>query len=404
MARKLRDFDIKDDKDDFEEAEPQLKDLKRVRPEKIEDIDEILESTKVEEEEEELDPDLELEEESDEDDIDDLTASTGITLTDNPSVITISADKTDEGDVNNSFVSMDSVRDYLKQIGNVDLIDADQEIELAKRVEVGMYAKKLLETKKGLQPKTTRAYEILIKDGLNARRHLMEANLRLVVSIAKKYTNKGMDFLDLIQEGNLGLVRAIEKFDYNKGFKFSTYATWWIRQGITRSLADQSRTIRIPVHMVEILNRLSKETRKFLLEHGREPNNTEISEILGTSEDKVKEIRKYGRDPISLHTPLANDNGSEFGDMIEDPQSQNPDEFIHNQFRTEQLHKAIDWLPPREGLMLSLSFGINDGVPRSNEEIGQIFDISKERVRQVIDKGRDLLAHPSSPFNLHEYA
>ncbi|NUV57978.1 RNA polymerase sigma factor, partial [Streptomyces coelicolor] len=266
----------------------------------------------------------------------------------------------------------DPVKDYLKQIGKVPLLNAEQEVELAKRIEAGLFAEDKLANADKLAPKLKRELEIIAEDGRRAKNHLLEANLRLVVSLAKRYTGRGMLFLDLIQEGNLGLIRAVEKFDYTKGYKFSTYATWWIRQAITRAMADQARTIRIPVHMVEVINKLARVQRQMLQDLGREPTPEELAKELDMTPEKVIEVQKYGREPISLHTPLGEDGDSEFGDLIEDSEAVVPADAVSFTLLQEQLHSVLDTLSEREAGVVSMRFGLTDGQPKTLDEIGKV--------------------------------
>ena len=259
----------------------------------------------------------------------------------------------------------DPVKDYLKQIGKVPLLNAEQEVELAKRIEAGLFAEDKLSSGEKLAPKLQRELEIIAEDGRRAKNHLLEANLRLVVSLAKRYTGRGMLFLDLIQEGNLGLIRAVEKFDYTKGYKFSTYATWWIRQAITRAMADQARTIRIPVHMVEVINKLARVQRQMLQDLGREPTPEELAKELDMTPEKVIEVQKYGREPISLHTPLGEDGDSEFGDLIEDSEAVVPADAVSFTLLQEQLHSVLDTLSEREAGVVSMRFGLLKNTARS---------------------------------------
>nr|WP_237563059.1 RNA polymerase sigma factor [Arcanobacterium urinimassiliense] len=297
----------------------------------------------------------------------------------------------------------DPVKDYLKQIGKVALLDAAQEVELAKRIEAGLYAAHLLETSEISDHKYERELKIIARDGHNAKNHLLEANLRLVVSLAKRYTGRGMLFLDLIQEGNLGLVRAVEKFDYAKGYKFSTYATWWIRQAITRAMADQARTIRIPVHMVEVINKLARVQRQMLQDLGREPTVEELANELDMSEEKVVEVQRYGREPISLHTPLGEDGDSEFGDLIEDSEAVAPSEAVGFTLLQEQLQQVLDTLSEREAGVVSMRFGLSDGQPKTLDEIGKVYGVTRERIRQIESKTMSKLRHPSRSQVLRDY-
>jgi RNA polymerase primary sigma factor len=297
----------------------------------------------------------------------------------------------------------DPVKDYLKQIGKVALLNAEQEVELAKRIEAGLFAEEKLATESGLEPKLRRELEWLANDGRRAKNHLLEANLRLVVSLAKRYTGRGMLFLDLIQEGNLGLIRAVEKFDYTKGFKFSTYATWWIRQAITRAMADQARTIRIPVHMVEVINKLARVQRQLLQDLGREPTPEELGRELDMTPEKVAEVQKYGREPISLHTPLGEDGDSEFGDLIEDSEAVVPAEAVSFTLLQEQLHAVLDTLSEREAGVVSMRFGLTDGQPKTLDEIGKVYGVTRERIRQIESKTMSKLRHPSRSQVLRDY-
>ncbi|MCE2648132.1 MAG: RNA polymerase sigma factor, partial [Streptomycetaceae bacterium] len=269
----------------------------------------------------------------------------------------------------------DPVKDYLKQIGRVALLNAELEVELATRVEVGLFAEEKLKHEKKLDKKYKRELEFLVEDGKRAKNHLLEANLRLVVSLAKRYTGRGMLFLDLIQEGNLGLIRAVEKFDYTKGYKFSTYATWWIRQAITRAMADQARTIRIPVHMVEVINKLARVQRQMLQDLGREPTPEELAKELDMTPEKVVEVQKYGREPISLHTPLGEEGDSEFGDLIEDSEAVVPADAVSFTLLQEQLHSVLDTLSEREAGVVAMRFGLTDGQPKTLDEIGKVYGV-----------------------------
>ncbi|MEU3310050.1 RNA polymerase sigma factor [Nocardiopsis sp. NPDC055551] len=298
----------------------------------------------------------------------------------------------------------DPVKDYLKQIGKVPLLNAEQEVELAKRIEAGLFAEeKLSEEDDVLTFELRDELEWISEDGGRAKKHLLEANLRLVVSLAKRYTGRGMLFLDLIQEGNLGLIRAVEKFDYTKGFKFSTYATWWIRQAITRAMADQARTIRIPVHMVEVINKLARVQRQMLQDLGREPTPEELAKELDMTPEKVVEVQKYGREPISLHTPLGEDGDSEFGDLIEDSEAIQPGEAVSFTLLQEQLHSVLDTLSEREAGVVSMRFGLTDGQPKTLDEIGKVYGVTRERIRQIESKTMSKLRHPSRSQVLRDY-
>ncbi len=297
----------------------------------------------------------------------------------------------------------DPVKDYLKQIGKVALLNAEQEVELAKRIEAGLFAEENLNSGVKMDPKLRREYAWIAEDGRRAKNHLLEANLRLVVSLAKRYTGRGMLFLDLIQEGNLGLIRAVEKFDYTKGYKFSTYATWWIRQAITRAMADQARTIRIPVHMVEVINKLARVQRQMLQDLGREPTPEELAKELDMTPEKVIEVQKYGREPISLHTPLGEDGDSEFGDLIEDSEAVVPADAVSFTLLQEQLHSVLDTLSEREAGVVSMRFGLTDGQPKTLDEIGKVYGVTRERIRQIESKTMSKLRHPSRSQVLRDY-
>ncbi len=297
----------------------------------------------------------------------------------------------------------DPVKDYLKQIGKVALLNAEQEVELAKRIEAGLFGEERLNSGDKLDAKLKRELWWISADGKNAKNHLLEANLRLVVSLAKRYTGRGMLFLDLIQEGNLGLIRAVEKFDYTKGYKFSTYATWWIRQAITRAMADQARTIRIPVHMVEVINKLARVQRQMLQDLGREPTPEELAAELDMTPEKVVEVQKYGREPISLHTPLGEDGDSEFGDLIEDSEAVVPADAVSFTLLQEQLHSVLDTLSEREAGVVSMRFGLSDGQPKTLDEIGKVYGVTRERIRQIESKTMSKLRHPSRSQVLRDY-
>ena len=297
----------------------------------------------------------------------------------------------------------DPVKDYLKQIGKVPLLNAEMEVELAKRIEAGLFSEEKLAKGGKISAKLEEELEWIAEDGRRAKNHLLEANLRLVVSLAKRYTGRGMLFLDLIQEGNLGLIRAVEKFDYTKGYKFSTYATWWIRQAITRAMADQARTIRIPVHMVEVINKLARVQRQMLQDLGREPTPEELAKELDMTPEKVVEVQKYGREPISLHTPLGEDGDSEFGDLIEDSEAIVPADAVSFTLLQEQLHAVLDTLSEREAGVVSMRFGLTDGQPKTLDEIGKVYGVTRERIRQIESKTMSKLRHPSRSQVLRDY-
>ena len=297
----------------------------------------------------------------------------------------------------------DPVKDYLKQIGKVSLLNAQQEVDLAMRIEAGLYAEHKLAENPDMDKDLKKAMRWVVHDGKRAKNHLLEANLRLVVSLAKRYTGRGMLFLDLIQEGNLGLIRAVEKFDYSKGFKFSTYATWWIRQAITRAMADQARTIRILVHMVEVINKLARVQRQMLQDLGREPTPEELGKELDMTPEKVIEVQKYGREPISLHTPLGEDGDSEFGDLIEDSEAVVPADAVSFTLLQEQLHSVLDTLSEREAGVVAMRFGMTDGQPKTLDEIGKVYGVTRERIRQIESKTMSKLRHPSRSQVLRDY-
>ncbi|WP_370443702.1 RNA polymerase sigma factor [Cryobacterium sp. M23] len=299
----------------------------------------------------------------------------------------------------------DPVKDYLKQIGKVALLNAAEEVELAMRIEAGLFAEDKMSQMSDAEKKSALGRELMwvAKDGARAKSHLLGANLRLVVSLAKRYTGRGMQFLDLIQEGNLGLIRAVEKFDYTKGFKFSTYATWWIRQAITRAMADQARTIRIPVHMVEVINKLARVQRQMLQDLGREPTPEELSRELDMTPEKVVEVQKYGREPISLHTPLGEDGDSEFGDLIEDTEAVVPADAVGFTMLQKQLESLLDSLSEREAGVIRMRFGLGDGMPKTLDQIGDTFGVTRERIRQIESKTMAKLRHPSRSQSLRDY-
>ena len=297
----------------------------------------------------------------------------------------------------------DPVKDYLKLIGRVPLLNAELEVKLSLEVEAGLFADEIITHDKKIDKKYKRELEQIVLIGKRAKNHLLEANLRLVVSLAKRYTGRGMLFLDLIQEGNLGLIRAVEKFDYTKGYKFSTYATWWIRQAITRAMADQARTIRIPVHMVEVINKLARVQRQMLQDLGREPTPEELAKELDMTPEKVVEVQKYGREPISLHTPLGEEGDSEFGDLIEDSEAIVPADAVSFTLLQEQLHSVLDTLSEREAGVVAMRFGLTDGQPKTLDEIGKVYGVTRERIRQIESKTMSKLRHPSRSQVLRDY-
>ena len=299
----------------------------------------------------------------------------------------------------------DPVKDYLKQIGKVPLLNAAEEVELAMRIEAGLFAEEKLSNMSAAEKSSQLGLDLqwVARDGQRAKSHLLGANLRLVVSLAKRYTGRGMQFLDLIQEGNLGLIRAVEKFDYTKGYKFSTYATWWIRQAITRAMADQARTIRIPVHMVEVINKLARVQRQMLQDLGREPTPEELSKELDMTPEKVIEVQKYGREPISLHTPLGEDGDSEFGDLIEDTEAVVPADAVGFTMLQRQLESLLDSLSEREAGVIRMRFGLGDGQPKTLDQIGDTFGVTRERIRQIESKTMAKLRHPSRSQSLRDY-
>ncbi|MCF8531209.1 MAG: RNA polymerase sigma factor [Candidatus Nanopelagicales bacterium] len=324
---------------------------------------------------------------------------------DSASFVISHVDETDEPvqTVTVAGATADPVKDYLKQIGKVPLLNAEMEVELAKRIEAGLFAEEMLNEGGKMDKKTRGDMEWIATDGRRAKNHLLEANLRLVVSLAKRYTGRGMLFLDLIQEGNLGLIRAVEKFDYTKGYKFSTYATWWIRQAITRAMADQARTIRIPVHMVEVINKLARVQRQMLQDLGREPTPEELAMELDMTPEKVVEVQKYGREPISLHTPLGEEGDSEFGDLIEDSEAIVPSDAVSFTLLQEQLESVLDTLSDREAGVVRMRFGLTDGQPKTLDEIGKVYGVTRERIRQIESKTMSKLRHPSRSQVLRDY-
>ena len=376
--------------------------------------------------EEDLDEDIEVADDSDDDDTDgDDAAKPAAKKSDDESddddespaapaealptgAIVISSSDEDDVPVYSAQITgatADPVKDYLKQIGKVPLLNAAEEVELAMRIEAGLFAEEKLSNMSAAEKTSQLGLDLqwVARDGQRAKSHLLGANLRLVVSLAKRYTGRGMQFLDLIQEGNLGLIRAVEKFDYTKGFKFSTYATWWIRQAITRAMADQARTIRIPVHMVEVINKLARVQRQMLQDLGREPTPEELAKELDMTPEKVIEVQKYGREPISLHTPLGEDGDSEFGDLIEDSEAVVPADAVSFTLLQEQLHAVRDTLSEREAGVVSMRFGLTDGQPKTLDEIGKVYGVTRERIRQIESKTMSKLRHPSRSQVLRDY-
>ena len=315
------------------------------------------------------------------------------------------ADEADEPEqtVTVAGATADPVKDYLKQIGKVPLLNAEMEVELAKRIEAGLFSEEKLARDGKISAKMLDELSWISEDGRRAKNHLLEANLRLVVSLAKRYTGRGMLFLDLIQEGNLGLIRAVEKFDYTKGYKFSTYATWWIRQAITRAMADQARTIRIPVHMVEVINKLARVQRQMLQDLGREPTPEELGRELDLSPEKVVEIQKYAREPISLDQTIGEDGDSQLGDFIEDSEAAVAVDVVSFGLLQDQLGSVLDTLTEREAGVVSLRFGLTDGQPKTLDEIGKVYGVTRERIRQIEAKTMSKLRHPSRSQVLRDY-
>ncbi len=354
-------------------------------------------------------------EDSDEEDSEDAAEKTGDTVAAKPgadgplptdALVLRAVDEDDDIPVYSTTITgatADPVKDYLKQIGKVPLLNAAEEVELAMRIEAGLFAEDKLANTPNLTKELERELKWVARDGQRAKSHLLGANLRLVVSLAKRYTGRGMQFLDLIQEGNLGLIRAVEKFDYTKGFKFSTYATWWIRQAITRAMADQARTIRIPVHMVEVINKLARVQRQMLQDLGREPTPEELSKELDMTPEKVIEVQKYGREPISLHTPLGEDGDSEFGDLIEDTEAVVPADAVGFTMLQKQLESLLDSLSEREAGVIRMRFGLGDGMPKTLDQIGDTFGVTRERIRQIESKTMAKLRHPSRSQSLRDY-
>jgi RNA polymerase primary sigma factor len=391
---------------DPEEAVDLEIDVEEIDVEEI-DVEEIEAVVAVAEVVVEVDADEAKDDASDDDDDDEKSTGKDEDLPTGALVLSL-VDDEDEVPVYSSAITgatADPVKDYLKQIGKVALLNAAEEVELAMRIEAGLFAEDKLSHMSSAEQKSQLGRELLwvAKDGQRAKSHLLGANLRLVVSLAKRYTGRGMQFLDLIQEGNLGLIRAVEKFDYTKGFKFSTYATWWIRQAITRAMADQARTIRIPVHMVEVINKLARVQRQMLQDLGREPTPEELSRELDMTPEKVVEVQKYGREPISLHTPLGEDGDSEFGDLIEDTEAVVPADAVGFTMLQKQLESLLDSLSEREAGVIRMRFGLGDGMPKTLDQIGDTFGVTRERIRQIESKTMAKLRHPSRSQSLRDY-
>jgi len=393
--------------DDDESDEPEPDEPGEAGP----DDEAVVEEVVIEEVVVEADSDDDADDKDDSDDKSDDEGSTKSSSSDEKlptgALVLSLVDDEDEVPVYSTAITgatADPVKDYLKQIGKVPLLNAAEEVELAMRIEAGLFAEdKLANDSAGLGKELIRELRWVAKDGQRAKSHLLGANLRLVVSLAKRYTGRGMQFLDLIQEGNLGLIRAVEKFDYTKGFKFSTYATWWIRQAITRAMADQARTIRIPVHMVEVINKLARVQRQMLQDLGREPTPEELSRELDMTPEKVIEVQKYGREPISLHTPLGEDGDSEFGDLIEDTEAVVPADAVGFTMLQKQLESLLDSLSEREAGVIRMRFGLGDGMPKTLDQIGDTFGVTRERIRQIESKTMAKLRHPSRSQSLRDY-
>ncbi|MDR6691937.1 RNA polymerase primary sigma factor [Microbacterium sp. 1154] len=385
-TKAAKDEDLEEDEDDVEEGDVEIDDA-----DDSEDGDDAGKSDA---------------KKSDDDDEDETPAAPAEALP--TGAIVISSSDEDDVPVYSAQITgatADPVKDYLKQIGKVPLLNAAEEVELAMRIEAGLFAEEKLSNMTAAEKTSQLGLDLqwVARDGQRAKSHLLGANLRLVVSLAKRYTGRGMQFLDLIQEGNLGLIRAVEKFDYTKGFKFSTYATWWIRQAITRAMADQARTIRIPVHMVEVINKLARVQRQMLQDLGREPTPEELSRELDMTPEKVIEVQKYGREPISLHTPLGEDGDSEFGDLIEDTEAVVPADAVGFTMLQRQLESLLDSLSEREAGVIRMRFGLGDGQPKTLDQIGDTFGVTRERIRQIESKTMAKLRHPSRSQSLRDY-
>jgi RNA polymerase primary sigma factor len=315
------------------------------------------------------------------------------------------ADRLTEADLDDQTPAMgDSVHTYLKSIGRTSLLTAEQEVDLAKRIEAGLFAEHKLETATGLDENYRRDLELIAEDGRRAKAHMLEANLRLVVSVAKKYSDRGLSLLDVVQEGNLGLIRAVEKFDYSKGYKFSTYAMWWIRQAIQRGFADSARTIRLPVHVLEMLSKLSRVERDMHQRLGREPTPEELAVELDRTPDQIEELLRTSRQPISLDSTIGEDGETSIGDLIEDVDAPEASELVDRQLMAEQLRSALDALTPREATIMAMRFGLYDGNPHTLDEIGRALGLTRERIRQLEKQSLSKLRHPSRAQPLLDFA
>jgi RNA polymerase primary sigma factor len=315
------------------------------------------------------------------------------------------ADRLNEADLDDQTPAMgDSVHTYLKSIGRTSLLTAEQEVDLAKRIEAGLFAEHKLETSTGLDEAYRRDLELIAEDGRRAKAHMLEANLRLVVSVAKKYSDRGLSLLDVVQEGNLGLIRAVEKFDYTKGYKFSTYAMWWIRQAIQRGFADSARTIRLPVHVLEMLSKLSRVERDMHQRLGREPTPEELAVELDRTPDQIEELLRTSRQPISLDSTIGEDGETSIGDLIEDVDAPEASELVDRQLMAEQLRSALDALTPREATIMAMRFGLYDGNPHTLDEIGRALGLTRERIRQLEKQSLSKLRHPSRAQPLLDFA
>ena len=315
------------------------------------------------------------------------------------------SDRLSEVDLDDQTPAMgDSVHTYLKSIGRTSLLTAEQEVDLAKRIEAGLFAEHKLETATGLDEAYRRDLELIAEDGRRAKAHMLEANLRLVVSVAKKYSDRGLSLLDVVQEGNLGLIRAVEKFDYTKGYKFSTYAMWWIRQAIQRGFADSARTIRLPVHVLEMLSKLSRVERDMHQRLGREPTPEELAVELDRTPDQIEELLRTSRQPISLDSTIGEDGETSIGDLIEDVDAPEASELVDRQLMAEQLRSALDALTPREATIMAMRFGLYDGNPHTLDEIGRALGLTRERIRQLEKQSLSKLRHPSRAQPLLDFA